>query len=347
MDFPIAVLLMQDGITTGAIYALLALAFILVYSVTRIPFLPIGGFVTFTAMSLNQIQEGGVAWAASLLVILGVPCLIFEIKESIRRNTINLRSIVLWLLGYVGLGALLLLAAVWVAWSEFPLILQMIFVFLITVPLAPMIYRLAFQPIQDSDPLTLFMVSISIDMAMVGIALFVFGPDGIRNEPYSEAVYQFGMLSVPGYAVWIIGVTLVLVMLLFGFSTRTLEGKKLRATAVNRLGAQLVGISTSKAGMIAFALAGAIGVICGLLIGPVATINSSSGVLLGLKALVAAVLGGFASYPAAVLGAIVIGLIEAFSSFWVSALKDAIAFAFVIPILLMRSLTSHYSEDDH
>ncbi len=346
MDTSVALLLAQDGITAGAIYALLALSLILVYSVTRIPFIPMGGFVTFAALSLNALQNGRIAWACALVPLLGTACLLMEAAEAHRRRTASLPRLCIWTAGYVAVPLLLLTAAIFVPWARFPMVVQMAFCLLITVPLAPLVYRLAFQPIEDAGPLTSFMVAISIDVAMVGLALVLFGPEGVRNEPYSDAAVQIASLSVPGAALWIVGVTLLLAVLLYLLFHHTLEGKKLRATAVNRTGARLVGISTSRAGMLAFALAAVIGSVCGLLIGPTTTINSSSGVLIGLKGFVTAVIGGFVSYPVAAIGALAIGVLESFSSFWASAWKDAIVFILVIPILLVRSL-SHGTDEEH
>ncbi|QRR35602.1 branched-chain amino acid ABC transporter permease [Hydrogenophaga sp. YM1] len=347
MDWSIAALLAQDGVVTGAIYALLGLALILVYSVTRVPFIPMGGFVTYSALSLNMMQNGKAPSVAALLLVLGVGCFILQLLQAKRQRTLTLQRILGWATACLVAPLLLCVAAVYVPWTKVPGLLQMAFVLLITVPLAPMIYRLAFQPIQDAGVLVMFMVAVSIDAVIVGMALLLFGPDGVRNEAYSDFSMQLGNLVVTGHSLWTIGVTILLVVLLYGFFYFSLEGKKLRATAVNRVGAQLVGISTSRAGMLAFGLAAAIGAICGILIGPTTTLNSSSGVLIGLKGFVAAVIGGFASYPIAAIGAIAVGVLESFSSFWASAWKDAIVFTLIVPVLLVRSLSGHHPTDDH
>lgn len=347
MDWSIAALLAQDGAVTGAIYALLGLALILVYSVTRVPFIPMGGFVTYSALSLNMMQNGKAPAVAALLLVLGAGCFVVQVLEARRQRTATVGRVLSWMAACIGAPLVLCLAAVSVPWSQMPGLLQMAFVLLITVPLAPMIYRLAFQPIQDAGVLVMFMVAISIDAVIVGMALLLFGPDGVRNEAYSDFSLQLGNLVVTGHALWTIGVTVVLVVLLYSFFYYSLEGKKLRATAVNRVGAQLVGISTAKAGMLAFALAASIGAICGILIGPTTTLNSSSGVLIGLKGFVAAVIGGFASYPIAAIGALAVGILESFSSFWASAWKDAIVFTLIVPVLLIRSLSGHHGTDDH
>ena len=127
---------------------------------------------------------------------------------------------------------------------------------------------------------------------------------------------------------------------------RTLSGKALRATAVNRLGARLVGIGTTQAGRLAFTLAAAMGALCGVLIAPLTTVYYDSGFLIGLKGFVGAIIGGLGSYPIAAAGAVLVGLLESYSSFWASALKEVIVFTLIIPVLLWRSLTSKHVEEE-
>jgi branched-chain amino acid transport system permease protein len=130
---------------------------------------------------------------------------------------------------------------------------------------------------------------------------------------------------------------------LFGL---TLVGKTLRATAVNRLGARLVGIAPTISGRIAFTLAAFIGALSGILVAPITTIYYDTGFLVGLKGFVAAIMGGLTSYPAAALAAILVGIVESFSSFWASAFKEVIVFMTIIPVLLWRSLTSTVVEGE-
>ena len=124
--------------------------------------------------------------------------------------------------------------------------------------------------------------------------------------------------------------------------TANLYGKALLATAVNRLGARLMGISTIMAGKLSFLLAAAIGAFSGILIAPITTIYYDTGFLIGLKGFVAAIIGGLASYPIAAAGAVLVGLLEAFSSFYASAFKEVILFSLIDPVLLWRSPPSRY-----
>jgi branched-chain amino acid transport system permease protein len=128
--------------------------------------------------------------------------------------------------------------------------------------------------------------------------------------------------------------------LLFLFFERTLAGKALRATAVNRVGARLVGILPSTTGAVAFLLASALAGVSGILIGPVTTLYYDSGFLIGLKAFVGAIIGGLVSYPATAIGALLVGLFESYASFVNSSLKEVFVFGALIPILIWQSLIS-------
>jgi branched-chain amino acid transport system permease protein len=95
-----------------------------------------------------------------------------------------------------------------------------------------------------------------------------------------------------------------------------------------------------------FAVAGFIGAVSGLLIGPMTTLYHDSGFVLALKGFVGAIIGGLASYPLAVGGALMVGVIESFASFWDSAYRDVLVFTLIIPVLLWRSRTAPNIEDD-
>jgi branched-chain amino acid transport system permease protein len=100
------------------------------------------------------------------------------------------------------------------------------------------------------------------------------------------------------------------------------------------------------AGRLSFTLAALIGAFSGILISPITTIYYDSGFLIGLKGFVGAIIGGLASYPVAAVGAILVGLLESYSSFWASAFKEVIVFTLIIPVLLWRSLTTRHVEEE-
>jgi branched-chain amino acid transport system permease protein len=99
-------------------------------------------------------------------------------------------------------------------------------------------------------------------------------------------------------------------------------------------------------GQLSFLLAAFIGAVSGILISPITTIYYDTGFIIGLKGFVGAILGGMASYPLAAVGALAVGLLESFSSFWASAYKESIVFTLIIPVLVWLSLRSHHVEEE-
>jgi branched-chain amino acid transport system permease protein len=152
---------------------------------------------------------------------------------------------------------------------------------------------------------------------------------------------------VTGQSVWVVGASAAAIAVLFWFFNRTFRGKALKATAVNRVGAQLMGISPTGAGTLAFALAAAVGALSGLLIAPITTIFYDTGFLIGLKGFVAAIVGGLLSYPLAAAGALLVGMLESYSSFWASPYKEVIVFTLILPVLVWRSFRSLHIDEDN
>ena len=341
MDAEIIAMLGQDGITNGAIYALLALALVLVFAVTRVIFIPQGEFLAWGALTMAALEGGQFPATVWLLVGCGALTLAVDLFSATGRRTIGRSALwnLLYPLALAGLLWVLPLAALstWV---------RVLVTLAIVVPMGPMLYRVAFQPVAEAPVLVLLIISVAVHLAMVGLGLLVFGPEGSRTTPFSDAQFELGTLVVGGHTLFVILASLVLIVGLYLFFDRTLYGKALRATAINRNGARLMGISPALAGRLTLFLAAVIGVLSGVLVAPLTTIYYDSGFLIGLKGFVAAIIGGLASYPLAAGGAILVGLLESFSSFWASAYKDVIVFTLIIPVLMWRSLTSHHVEEE-
>src|SRR6185369_12479686 len=126
----------------------------------------------------------------------------------------------------------------------------------------------------------------------------------------------------------------------------TMHGRALRATASNRRGAALMGISSDMAGITSFTLTTFICTTAGILIAPFVTVYYNSGFLISLKAFVGATVGAMVSYPLAAAGALGIGIFESFAAFWSSAYKESLVFALMVPILLGCSLLAVRTVDD-
>ncbi len=352
MDFSIAAILTQDGITSGAIYALLALALVLVFSVTRVIFIAQGEFVAYGALTLAALQTHEFPASATLLVGLGLGVFIQESVAFAGRGRQSWRALLPAFGKFILLPMVLWLIVRSSTVSEtgagIAVLIQVVLALAIVVPMGPMVYRLAFAPLAEASTLVLLIVSVGVHFALLGTGLLMFGAEGARTAAFSEARFVIGALQISGQSLVIIGVASGLIVALYGYFEHTLSGKALRATAVNRLGAQLVGIGTTQAGRLAFTLAAALGALSGMLIAPLTTVYYDSGFLIGLKGFVGAIIGGLGSYPIAAAGALLVGLLEAYASFWASAFKEVIVFALIIPVLLWRSLRAASGDgDDH
>jgi len=345
MDFSIASILALDGVTNGAVYALLATATVLLFAVTRVIFIPQGEFVAYGALTLAVLQTGQVPGTVWLLLIMAAVAAVVEAVDGLRQR----RPV-----GLVAKGAVLTLAvplviatvAMVAAPMNLPLVVQALLTLAIVTPLGGLTYRLAYESLADATVLVLLIVSVGVHFALTGVGLLFFGAEGYRNPSFWDERFNAGPLMLTGQTVIIFLASAALIVLLWLFFERSLYGKALRATAVNRLGARLMGISTVQAGRLSFTMAAFIGALSGLLIGPTTTVFYDSGFLIGLKGFVAAVFGGLASYPMALVGALGVGLLESFGSFWASSFKEVIVFTSILPVLLWRSLRDPHTEED-
>jgi len=345
MNPAIAMLLTQDGLTAGAIYALIALALLIVFTITRIILVPQGQFVTFSALSFGLLQSGEMPLTAILVAILAVLAAALDIARAPATRRLAAAGNAAWRL--LALPAALLLITVFVPPASLGLAGQIALTLALVIPLGPLMYRLAFQPMADAPILLLLIVAVAVDVAMGGIGLLLFGSEGERTAPLLRLSLPLGPIRLHGGSLLVLGVGAAAMLALYVFFGRTLTGKALRATAHNALGARLVGIRVRRAGSLAFGLAAALGAVSGILVSSIMTVYFDSGFTIGLKGFIAAIIGGLGSYPLAVAGALVIGLIESWSAFYASAYQDAIVFAALLPILVVRSLLSRdLAEED-
>jgi branched-chain amino acid transport system permease protein len=344
VDFSIAGILALDGVTNGSIYALLALATVLVFAVTRVIFIPQGEFVAYGALTLAAFQLGKVPGTVWFLLILAVAAALIDLGHGLRhreRPSRMLRKAFMTLAYPAAVAAL----SVWLAPRNPPMLVQALLTVALVTPFGPLIYRLAFSALADASVLVLLIVAVGVHFALTGLGLFFFGAEGFRNPPFWDVRFDVGPLAFTGQTLIIFAASLAGIVGLALFFERSLYGKALRATAVNRLGARLMGISSESAGRLTFTVAAFIGALSGLLIGPTTTVFYDSGFLIGLKGFVAAVFAGLSSYPQALLGALAVGLLESFGSFWASAFKEVIVFGSIIPVLLWRSLSDPHNEE--
>ncbi len=343
MSLFVAAFLAQDGLANGAVYCLLALALVLVFTVTRIILIPQGEFVSYAALSYALLRQGRVPGTVGLLLVLVAVAVLLVLIGALRRGEgrdsggellrLALPPLVLAALAD-GAGRVAL-----PAWAD-----ALVAVALVTV-MGPLLHRIVYRPLAGASTLVLLIVAVAHHLVMLGLGLYFFGPEGGQAEPLIDLSLSLGGVPIKGQTIVILGTCAVLIAALYLAAERTLYGKALRAAAINPLGARLMGISAELAGETAFLVAAFIGGVSGVLISATTPIYYDSGFVLGLKGFVAAILGGLASYPLAAMGAFGVGLLESFAAFYASGFKETIVFSLIIPVLLWRSLGTRRVED--
>ena len=325
MDATILGLLLLDGVQNGVIYGLLALAMVLVFAVTRVILVPIGELMMFAPLSFVWLQEGKLPGTLWLALALGV---LWALLERGRGRGLPL-------LGGMGLLLLFLLPQRSPALAYLAALLLVVYLGVAT-------YRVFFQPMREATVLALLIMAVGLHVAYQGLGLVFFGPEQFRPDPLLQGEVVVGLTW---QGVLVLAFALLSAAALYLFFRRSLFGKALLAAAENRLGARLCGIRPEEAGMVAFAIAGLMAALSGLLLAPLINAAYFMGFMLGLKAFVAAILGGLVSYPVAFLGAVLVGLFESFTSFYASAYKEALVFLLLVPALFYQSLRAKGVEE--
>ena len=345
MTWDIALILSIDGLANGAVYLLAGLGLVLIFSVTRVVFVPFGDVAAFAALSLAAFETGRTPPTIWLVLTLAALAVIVEVGSLIRHKEYGRipKAIVAW-----GVLPAVPCALAWaVAGQAVPAPVRIAVSIALVVPITPLIARVALQPIADASVLVLLMASRALHFLLSGLGLLFFGPEGSRTSPLSTGSVALGDgFNVSGQVILMIAAAIVLSGLFFLMFERTVVGKALRATAVNRVGARLVGIRPARTALLAYVCASLLAGLIGVLIAPVTTMYYDSGFLIGLKAFVAAIIGGLVSYPLTAIGALAVGLVESFASFWSGALKDVIVFSLLIPVLMLRSYLAAHVEDE-
>lgn len=344
MNLNIIGFLITSGLVNGSAYLLAGLGLVLIFSVTRVIFIPFGDIAVYAAFSVAAFEAGKTPATIIAILLLAAIALLVEIGGLLKRRQGRRvpKALLLW-------GGLPLIPCgiAWViAIVGAPHVVQLIGSVFLVLPMAPLLGRAVFQPIADASVLVLFIVALALEFVISGAALFFFGADGIRTNPLVTGSYMLSGVPVSMYAITVIAVAVVVSLVFFLLFQRTKIGTVLRAASVNRIGARLVGIRPARASMFAYATASLLAGIIGVLIAPETTLYYNSGFLIGLKSFVAAIIGGLVSYPITAVGAMGVGLLESFAGFWSGAFQVAIVFAALIPILLVRSALTG-GQDEH
>jgi branched-chain amino acid transport system permease protein len=266
-----------SGLTVGAVYALVALGFTLIYNASDVINFAQGEFVMLGGM------------ATVFLAAAGLP---------------------------VPLAAVLAVG--------------------LTVAVGLALHRFAIEPARGASAVALIMITIGASIFLRGAAQVVFDKR-FHTLPHpfgTDPIHLGGAAILPQSLVVLAGAAVIVVLLWLLFD-RTLLGKALIATAANRLAARLVGIDTRSIVGLSFAVSAAIGAVAGILLTPITLTSYDVGTLLALKGFAAAMLGGIGSAAGAVIGGLLLGMLEAFSAGYLSSqYKDAVAFLVILAVLL-------------
>ncbi|MEK3936185.1 branched-chain amino acid ABC transporter permease [Sporosarcina sp. FSL W7-1349] len=267
------------GVTIGSIYAIVALGFVTIYSVTKVINLAQGEFVMLGGLTMFSLTTAGLPyWVAFFVTIFFV-----------------------LILGWI---------------MEFILI----------------------RRAKGADAISLIILTIGASIFIRGIASVVWGKDQLRVAPFTEntPVNIMGATITP-QAMWVVLIMLLVVFLLYILIDKTMVGKAFQASSVNPLAARLMGVSPIKMSSLSFTLSAALGALAGLAVAPIMFPAYDMGAMLGIKGFSAAILGGLGSAPGAVVGGLLIGLLESLGAGYISSgMKDAITFSAILLILLIR-----------
>jgi len=195
--------------------------------------------------------------------------------------------------------------------------------------------KFTIEPARDADVVTLIIITIGASLAIRGVIQVWLGK-GTHTYPAFSGSDPFiiGGATLLPQSLWVLGITALVVVALWYFFSRTLAGKAILATSCNPLAAKLVGVNTQWVLLVSFALSAALGAIGGVLLTPITLTSYDVGILLGLKGFVAVVVGGLGSGLGAVIGGLLVGVIEAMAAGYISsAYKDAVPFVLILVIL--------------
>jgi len=196
--------------------------------------------------------------------------------------------------------------------------------------------RWAIRPASGSPVISLIIITIGASILIRGLAGQFWGKDAVHIPPFSgDDPIRLGGATVVPQSLWVIATMLLVVAALKLVLDYTMLGKALRACAINRRAAGLMGIDTKAMSLVAFSLSAGLGALAGVVITPLTLTSYDAGTMLGLKGFAAAAIGGFGSQLGAVAGGLLLGLAESLGAAFISSsYKDAIALLVLFLVLL-------------
>ena len=201
------------------------------------------------------------------------------------------------------------------------------------------IEKIAYKPLRSASPLAVLITAIGVSFFLQSVALLIFGSNAKKVPPVvSLNSIKIGNVDLSGVAIIIIGVTILIMIGLSLFINCTKVGKAMLAVSEDKGAAELMGINVNATISLTFAIGSALAAVAGVLfVSSYGYVDPYTGALPGIKAFVAAVLGGIGSIPGAMLGGVILGVIESLSKAYISTnLSDALVFGVLIVVLLVK-----------
>ena len=222
---------------------------------------------------------------------------------------------------------------------KLPPIVAILIAVVVCAALGVTIEFLAYRPLRQSPPLAVLITAIGVSYLLQNLALLIFGPEQ-KSTPalFDLPSLTLGGVMVDGITLLTLGVTAAIMVGLTLFINLTRMGKAMRAVSEDRDAAELMGISVNKTITITFAIGSALAAVASVFFGATYTyIKPTTGSMPGIKAFTAAVFGGIGSIPGAMLGGILLGLIEQLSKVYISTLwSDAVVFGVLVLVLVFK-----------
>jgi len=197
----------------------------------------------------------------------------------------------------------------------------------------------AYKPLRNAQPLAVLITAIGVSYLLQNLALLIFKATPI---PFGSIIkvpsIKLGTINISGITIVTLVVTTISMIALTTFITKTKAGRAMRAVSEDKGAAELMGINVNQTISLTFAIGSALAAIAGVLfISQYESLLPTLGALPGIKAFVAAVLGGIGSIPGAMFGGIILGIIESLSKAYISTqLADAIVFGVLVIVLLVK-----------
>lgn len=222
--------------------------------------------------------------------------------------------------------------------SGLPKVGAILLAIMITSVIGFLIEKVAITPVKNSSVINLIIITIGLSIFLKGLGLIIWGsyPKTLTPIVQLDSIKFIGAVINP-QSIFVFIILIVLLTLLFLFFDKTFIGSALKASERNPRAAKLMGINTKTMSSLAFALAAGLGAIAGIMIAPLTDATYEMGFLLGVKGFVAMVIGGMHNISGAVMGGLLIGILEALAGGFISTFySDAITFALLLLMLFIK-----------